>query len=160
MSEYKKALMEYLKTASPEDWHQVAWSWNYDSGTEPLEWIVSQPNCSKGTALLIYWTAGPRYMYQYANREEVGKYNLDVYDLIKVIEEKYTSGFYQKDDIYFDPKNDYDGRDWTKEYEDEVEQKQVIPEQMFKPTSGVKIERIPLEDGYPPEVLQVVEGSE
>jgi hypothetical protein len=33
----------YLAQASPEEWHQVARSWNWDNGNEELLWIIRQP---------------------------------------------------------------------------------------------------------------------
>ncbi|MGZ3679993.1 MAG: DUF4274 domain-containing protein [Ktedonobacterales bacterium] len=55
-------LLAYLTQATPDAWHQVAWKWNWDSGIKPLQWIIRQPRCDRGTALLIYWYSGPRYL--------------------------------------------------------------------------------------------------
>jgi hypothetical protein len=156
---YNLALIKYLEKSSPEEWHQIAWNWNWDNGIEPLLWIIRQPQCNKGTALLIYWYSGPKWLYQYNNRDEVKPYNLISYDLVKEIEEKYTSGFYQNDNINFDPANDFDGHDWTKEYE-EIEVKQNIPDMMFKPTLGQKVSKKVIAEGYPQEVIEEVEGQQ
>ncbi len=52
-------LQTYLASAAPEDWHQVAWNWNWDAGEDSLRWIARQPNCDRGTALLLYWYGCP-----------------------------------------------------------------------------------------------------
>jgi hypothetical protein len=46
--------IEWLKEQTPDTWHQVAMSWNYDSGYEVLTWIVNQENCDRGTAARIF----------------------------------------------------------------------------------------------------------
>jgi hypothetical protein len=66
-------LLTYLSQASPDEWHKVACSWNWDYGVEELRWTIRLPTCDRGTALLVYWYwhAGPRYNAQYAKCEEV-----------------------------------------------------------------------------------------
>jgi len=63
--------MTNISQASPEEWHQVACNWNWDDGADELRWIIQQPTCDRGTALLVYWHGGPRYYAQYATRDEV-----------------------------------------------------------------------------------------
>ena len=145
-----RILLKHFPGYSPEMWHQIAWNWNWDNGIEPLKWIISQPNCDKGTALLIYWYSAPRFDAQYASREEVDKYELDKYDFTKEIENKYVSGFYQKENFSFDPHND-EGHDWTTEYSN-YPLKQPIPEIMYQATKGKKLTKMRLDEGYPPEV--------
>jgi hypothetical protein len=122
--------------------HQLAWNWNWDDSQNiPLQ-IVRHPLCDRGTALLIYWYAGPRWYYQFANRDEVAAkkaWSLPHYDLVKEIEERYIVGGYAQGEIAFDPSND-EGIDWIAEYEDE-ESKQVIPEIMKEPSPGRRLDR-------------------
>lgn len=54
-------LMRYLKSSGLKEWNQVAVDWNCDNGLKPLRWIIEQPECDKGTALLIYWVSDPNY---------------------------------------------------------------------------------------------------
>ena len=49
----------YLMAANPDQWHQVARSWNWDNGTYRLRWIVEQPSADLATALLIFWLSDP-----------------------------------------------------------------------------------------------------
>src|SRR3989344_4934279 len=102
MNEYETALLEYLKTATPAMWHQIAWNWNWDDGHDgPIKWILDNPECDKGTALLVYWYLSPRYFSQYENADVVKNYERVHYDLIKEIEKKYLEGFYKKENIIF-----------------------------------------------------------
>ncbi len=83
-------LMTWLAQATPDDWHQVAWGWNWDSGHETLQWIIRQPTCDCGTALLVYWKGGPRYYAQYTTRAAVPEYERAGYDLVMDIERAYS----------------------------------------------------------------------
>lgn len=150
-------LLRYLPQYSPEMWHQIAMSWNWDNGYDVLRWIISQPICDKGTALLLYWRSSPRYMVQYATKEEVNKYEIENYEFVKEIENKYVSGFFQNENFEFDPQHD-DGTDWTTTYS-EYPLKQPIPEIMYQATKGSKLVRLKLEEGYPPEVLAEAEKA-
>ncbi len=78
-------LPAYLTQATPDEWHQVAWKWNWDSGVEALQWIIRQPTCDRGTALLVYWTGGPRCLAQYTERTEVRDSELELYDLAYIL---------------------------------------------------------------------------
>ena len=147
-----QALLDYLKTHSPSDWHQVAWNWNWDNGIEPLDWVTDQKECDKGTALLIYWSGSPGWNHKYASRKEVPDYEKTTYDLNFKIEKNYLNGFYLSKNIFCDPK-DINGTDMTKEYND-VQGKQLIPEAMFKPAPGTKFARGHFIEGYPPEIAE------
>ena len=127
-------------------------NWNWDNGTEILRWIISQPNCDKGTSLLIYWYSTPRYFAQYLDRKEVAEYELDRYDFTKEIENKYISGFYKYENLSFDPHNDRE-HDWTEEYST-YPLKQPIPEIMYQATKGNLLVATFLDEGYPPKVLK------
>lgn len=160
MSDYlvNRILLRRLPEYAPEMWHQIAMNWNWDNGMDILRWIVSQLACDKGTALLIYWRAGPRYFSQYADRAGVDTSEVETYDLTREIESKYTSDFYKDEHISFDPRND-DGTDWTNEYATHS-LKQPIPEIMYRRTNGGQLPRMALEEGYPSEVLQEAESSQ
>lgn len=141
-------LQTFLAQATPDEWHQVAWQWNWDSGVEPLRWIIGQPACDRGTALLIYWYGGPRYLSQYASREEVPDYSLEDYDLVMAIERAYLGGFYTRQEIAFDPADDA-GFDWTAEYASEPLLRP-IPAVMYAASPGRRLSRDPaFEDGVP-----------
>jgi hypothetical protein len=144
-------LIRFLEHATPEMWHQVAWNWNWDNGTDPLTWIIRQSTCASGTALLIYWYGGPRWYTQYETRDAIDAYQRTTYDLLQEIEQHYVSGRYTNQSIAFDPTND-EGIDWTKEYADEL-LRQPIPEMMFAATSGQPVERVWLEEGLPQDVI-------
>jgi hypothetical protein len=102
-------LRTYLAQASPEEWHQVAWTWNGENGQDELRWIVRRPTCDRGTALLVYGGGAPRYFAQYATRDEVPEHELDGYNLVLDIERRYLAGAYTRQEIAFDPRGEYGG---------------------------------------------------
>jgi hypothetical protein len=72
------------------------------------EEILGNPACEAATALLIYWSCGPEFYLQYANREEVPDYLVDGYDLLTTIEARYVAGEFLAGLIAFDPANPAD----------------------------------------------------
>jgi hypothetical protein len=149
-------LHTYLLRASPEEWHQVAWSWNWDNSNEELLWIIRQPTCDRGTTLLVYWYGTPRYFAQYATRDDVPAYELEDYDMEMEIERRYLTGAYTRQEIAFDPHDDYgateQGYDWTLDYAD-LPNRRPLPEPMEVASPGHLLGRDPaFEDGSPPGV--------
>ena len=155
MSRYNEALMQYLTKTDPDDWHKIALGWNWDNGHQPLAWIAQQAECDKGTALLIYWQGGAIWLQQYDRREDVPTWEVDAYDLVRDIEARYIAGFYTRQKIAFDPRDDK-GSDWTRSAPD-LMVKHPIPPILYEPTSGHVIEDIYPEEGYPPDVIAAVE---
>lgn len=50
--------IDWLKGQTPETWHQVVMTWNYDYGDKVLTWILNQENCDRGTAARIFHIEG------------------------------------------------------------------------------------------------------
>ena len=157
-------LMTYLARATPDQWHQVAWNWNWDAGTAPLRWIIRQPNCDRGTALLVYWYGGPRFLAQYETRDEVPEFALEHYDLTMEIERAYLAGAYTRQEIAFDPRADRKSPrmpfDWTAEYAN-LPNHRPIPDLMYLATPGREVEcDRSFDDGFPPGVSPDVSPDE
>lgn len=51
-------IIEWLGQQSPDTWHQVVMTWNYDYGDKVLSWILAQENCDRGTAARIFLVEG------------------------------------------------------------------------------------------------------
>lgn len=100
---------------------------NWDDDYEELFGILLDPPCDRGTALMIYWLGKPKYFCQFTDRKEVPSYSRENYDLLRMIEKKYSS--YPKI-ISYDPKDD------IVEYED-VEVKVPIDPIFYEPVEGV-----------------------
>ncbi len=130
---------EVKNLPSPLELHVVASNWNWDDGCKVLEWIIRNPICDKGTALLLYWRACPKWFYQYTSRDEIPEWSRSIYDFIKEVEERYLSGFYKQAEIAFDPRDD-EGTNWIEEYPN-VKVKQEIPDQMKAAIPGITIDR-------------------
>jgi hypothetical protein len=61
--EHSPRLLAYeawLRAGGPQQWHDAAENWNWDMGTAPLRWIVSQPDCDRATALSIFYLGEPQ----------------------------------------------------------------------------------------------------
>lgn len=60
--------IDVLRQMTPDDWHEIALTWNWDAGVEALDWITSQPTCDRATAMVILTRA---------NLEQVAEYSAD-----------------------------------------------------------------------------------
>ncbi len=124
---------------TPAKLHEYAVHYNWDEGFDIPRWIVNNEICDRGTALMLYWKAGPRYFCQFSSREEVPSMGWDrqLYDLLLEIEQKYLHGFYRNRAMLFNPRFDPTigmlGHDWTQEY-DGLSQRRQIPPEMFEPS--------------------------
>ncbi len=106
----KSAFHQWLKSASEDDRHGCAYSWNWDHDTGPLRWIFEQPDCERATAQLLFWRTEPTYYARkYPNRAaaEAGPdYELKVYDFIFDILKRWKGGFYRGETIAYDALED------------------------------------------------------
>jgi hypothetical protein len=97
-----KRQIECLKKGSPEDWHRVAFHYNWDEPLYLLYWIVSQPECEKATALAVFWNGEPT-CYDFEDDTQVmGEDPYAVEPLLKYIVRRFNTTGYQRSDIAFD----------------------------------------------------------
>jgi hypothetical protein len=131
--------MSYQKLTAPE-LHQFVQHWNYDDGIEPFKWIIKQKYLDKGTALCLYWMLQPDYFCQFKTEDEIKEnLNHESYKLVKEIEKKYCSGYYQDENFSFDPKN---------EFLDENSNTKCIPQEMLVKSVGNIFERIDIDFAF------------
>ncbi|MFW2541431.1 DUF4274 domain-containing protein [Primorskyibacter sp. 2E107] len=52
------AMIAWLEKQDVDTWHRVVQSWNYDSGDAVLRWILSRPECDRGTAAQVFLVEG------------------------------------------------------------------------------------------------------
>jgi hypothetical protein len=102
---------------SPEELHAYAREFNWDAGCKEMRDVIRHPLCDLGTALLIYWYAGPGYYLKYADRSEVQDYENDSLALIEEIEQRVKDQQFKTATQPFDPR-DHEGTDWTTRYDD------------------------------------------
>ena len=66
------ALIWWLERQGPDELHRVALGWNWDCSTRPLRYSVDRPDCDKGTALTIFYSAEPE---RFASHNPSGPYH-------------------------------------------------------------------------------------
>lgn len=52
------AVIDWLSKQTPETWHRVVMTWNYDYEDKVLSWILNQNRCDKGTAARVFDVEG------------------------------------------------------------------------------------------------------
>ncbi len=135
---------EYLQGATKAQRHIFAARANYDDNAEAFRWLIDSPETDQATALLLYWNLGAAWYVQFDSAEAAG--DPDTYQVLRLIEQRYASGFYETASIYFDPYQGSGAR--PNEYPD-IPVKVAIPAIMLRPSSGsehVNVEGDP--EGY------------
>jgi hypothetical protein len=101
--------MEFLKSRSPDDWHRYAWHHNWDERLDGLFWIVSQPDCDKATATMIFWKGCPTG-YDYEDDDEpMGDDVYAVAPMLRYISERFNTTGYPRAEISYDFLKDHGG---------------------------------------------------
>lgn len=97
--------IEWLKTATPEDWHRVAISFDpgSDEPMDALKWIVSQPECYKATALTIFWRTQPQAILSVTAGGKTFDDRLNRLSTAQVIARRLEAEGYDRSHIAFDP---------------------------------------------------------
>ncbi|HEY0628145.1 MAG TPA: DUF4274 domain-containing protein [Sphingomicrobium sp.] len=89
----------WLRDQTPRTWHQVALTWNWDDGTEVLDWILDQPACDAGTALALYLSSeADWYADQFESMEQMnaeGHWGLADAQFAARICERWAAGHFQ-----------------------------------------------------------------
>lgn len=60
----------WLAQQTPDTWHRVVATWNYDHGDQVLSWILNQDACDRGTAVCVFLTEGLGHWLSDAARNE------------------------------------------------------------------------------------------
>ncbi|WP_099221972.1 DUF4274 domain-containing protein [Listeria costaricensis] len=100
---------------------------NYDdeSSTHPLvRQILTDETIDLAVVKAFYFRLGPGYVKQYATLDEAPDYLHDTYRLLEQLEEGVATGFYTKNEFYYDPASDF-GENWLTAYPDIVVQKEI-----------------------------------
>jgi hypothetical protein len=121
-----------FQSLSSTEQYYLADIYNWDDGTEILNWIIDSEKCDKGTAALIFWRAEPDF---YINRtsQTIANYERDVFDLLKKIVSKFNSDSFKRGRLKFDPETKVDEIDWDKVYDEWGK----IPTALKYPTKGI-----------------------
>lgn len=130
-------VLEYLKNATPAQQLYFVHRSNYDDNRRCLRWLVDQPQTDRAVILAIYWNLGADYFCQFASEAdfEPDDYRLETWRFTRLIEQRYTSGFYPNASIYFNP---YDTQGaYPGEYTG-IERRYTTPPQMLETVQGAE----------------------
>ncbi|UTY60070.1 DUF4274 domain-containing protein [Massilia sp. erpn] len=134
----------YLVSATKAQRHIFAARANYDGNSEAFRWLVDSTETDQATALLLYWNLGAAWYVQFDSAEASS--SPATYQLLRLIEQRCTAGFYETAAIYFNPHRSSGAR--PDDYPD-IPVKVAIPDIMLRPVEGS--ERVDIEgdpEGY------------
>lgn len=94
-------VLDLIKQMAPDDWHEIALRWNWDDGVGELDWITSQPDCDRATALYVLCRGNPGYVAANPRRSEpTGRW--DTSGFVLALASRLENGFYVKAELGLD----------------------------------------------------------
>jgi len=148
-------VLDYLSSASPEQRHIFVARSNYDDNLWALQYLIDDPQLECATTLMAFWCLGAAWYVQFEDESEV-PFGQEKYRLVRLIEERYLSGFYTNQNIWYSPMHSDLCR--PDDYPD-VPVKRVIPERMREPVGGeidVDMFDSDYDDGLPLELAEEI----
>ena len=145
-----------LEQATPAQWHLFAARSNYDGNDQPLRWLIDNPNLDRATALLIYWYLGAGWYVQFESEQKMQSYERETFQQLKLLEQRYSEGYYACHNIWFDPLQSEGGR--PDDYADLVV-KRPIPDLMLIAVEGtefVDLDDDQYDDGLPMDIAEQI----
>lgn len=83
-------LLGLIRQMSPDDWHEIALHWEWNSGTTELEWITAQRTCDRTTAIFVLCCGSPADVATHRERRDDAYHGAFVRELAARLE----NGFY------------------------------------------------------------------
>lgn len=101
--DHAQAMIDWLADKDPDVWFEVSHHLNWDSSERVLDWIVSQPQCDKANAALIFWGANPLWYLPRIGTPEHRDYG--GFTLIEKILKNWKAGFYTSAELAWNEDN-------------------------------------------------------
>ncbi|ULJ68626.1 DUF4274 domain-containing protein [Wielerella bovis] len=154
-NETEKLILDFLKNATPAEQFNYAARSNYDDNKAGLAWLIDQPETERAVILKIYWNLGADYLTQFDDEQDVPYFVQEDWRLTRLIEARYTNGFYTNANIWYDPYDTDGGMPF--EYEDIVRVREV-PAEMLATINGhdfvdLEIDFEEYDEGLPSEIV-------
>ncbi len=92
-----QAMIDWLSDKSPDVWFEVTQHLNWDNSMGVLDWIISQPQCDKANAALVFWGCDPEHYLH--NRADANPSVSDGFCLLDKVLRNWKSGFYARGEL-------------------------------------------------------------
>ncbi len=129
-------LRRWLEQATPEERHLFVSGWESDAAAAVLDWVIRRPDCEKATALMAYWLNSPVYFAEYGPTDDDDVDLQTSFRLLREIEDRYLTGFYQRQSIAFDPSKAFVSKMDLAERYRQITPVEPIPAEMLVPVEG------------------------
>jgi hypothetical protein len=92
-------LLDLIKQMSPDDWHEIVLSWNWDHGVTELEWITAHPACDRATALYAYCMGEPARIATRWRKPAYEKGRWDYGGFVRAVAARLEGGYYMNAEL-------------------------------------------------------------
>lgn len=96
-------IVAHLAQASPAEQFCFVQRSNYDDNARALRWLADRPETDRAAILAMYWNLGADWLMQFAAEADVPDYERASWQFCRLLEARYTSGFYPHAAVYFNP---------------------------------------------------------
>ena len=150
--ENNQLLIEWMQERGPDDWHRVATNYNWDNGLAPLQWIISQPDCDKATALAIFWMSEPENLFEFSREDEAREdFCTEGSEIELAIANNFRRGFYRRAEILFPADGAWSLDQWRSLEAEQPSDVARTTDEMHQGISGREVEADgeEFQEGYP-----------
>jgi Domain of unknown function (DUF4274) len=164
----REILFDWLFAHSSDEWHGMAADWNWDAGFDILGWMISQPECNRATALLIFERAAPHDFFSKwpGVRERYLTNEKGTYYLCREIIGRWKAGFYTRSEVKLGEEDASSFDQEKARYETAISEfpgdrdGMELPADFNPPATGRVISRTSFAEGVPKELVEQVWAAE
>jgi len=87
-------VLDLVRKMQPDDWHEIALRWTWDHGLAELNWITSQRDCDRATAVFVLCKGEPGEIATRASNGHAG--------FVRAVAARLENGFYPRAELGLD----------------------------------------------------------
>lgn len=103
---------EIFQSLSSAEQYILVKEYNWDDGTQVLNWIIDSEKCDRGTATMMFWLAEPDFYFDYQTEEDIDEWARDVWRLLQRIVGRFRSNDFTSSRFGFIPTRQGYQTDW------------------------------------------------
>ena len=88
------SVLDLVRKMQPDDWHEIALRWTWDHGLAELNWITSQRDCDRATAVFVLCKGEPGEIATRASNGHAG--------FVRAVAARLENGFYPRAELGLD----------------------------------------------------------
>jgi hypothetical protein len=92
-----RSMIKWLSGKDPDVWFASTSRLNWDDAFPVLQWIISQPDCDKANAAMIFWLSEPNYQARLLVQGQ--QPSSEAWQLVDTVLRNWRAGFYRRSEL-------------------------------------------------------------